>query len=211
MSVIDNLSSPGLYLITDTLENDGTGFLLSLLKQLSLPNVFLSSTGNFAHYSTLFKKHSIDPTFIEFETAWNTEDFPLLEEPPITYNSSQNTCKIEGILKKSEKFSKKCQVCSIDNIYPIYLLKGLNYSLQLIFSLKAMFQFVIVKIPQSILPQFWILNESSDAFIEIRELESGFSSWYSGRIKISQRHNHIKEEIGTYWFSLKRDEFKIIE
>ena len=204
-----SLTTPGVYLISDTYLCDGTGALMLLLKNLNKRVTFISDSGNYSHFNYLFKKNGIHTNYLELACNIEIGDLPLTEDPPVTWLDAPRRVPLASVLSEASKSPQP--VIVIEDISTLYLELGDKECVGLVNSLRNICEILIIKCNHILLKRLWMIEINCEVVIEVSELDSGFSSEYQGRVKVTRRQNFVKTESGCYWFKVLNDAFEIIE
>ena len=206
MNVLESMQEPGLYVVSDTYVCDGTGPLLQLVKNHSGKTLFIS-TKTHSHYKALFKKYSINTTFLELDLTYGNCDLPLIENPPDTWSEPPHSASIESLWKKVQKLGSEWNLIVLDDFYTVSVAKGKLWAYKLLNSFREVSNSVIVKTSSA--PE--LLEDMCDNYLELRELATGYSAEYTGKLLIKKKNLFLKEEVGPFWFLIKDNQFKVIE
>lgn len=202
---MDQLGQTGIFLISDTYLCPATGPLLSLAKQIHPRPLFIAISGHYAHYKVLFKKFALNPVYLEISVGWELESFPLSESPPLTWQDASDCTTLDRLPEKLLRYSSRTTCVVLESLFDILQLSDIDYCLKLISSLKSLYPAVVLRLPEFLKDSYPLLEELGDYTMEFKELESGVSSDFTGKVRISSTIAGVRQETSNCWYSLKEN------
>ncbi|OMJ66157.1 hypothetical protein SteCoe_37105 [Stentor coeruleus] len=202
-------TDPGLYIISDTFQTDGTGLLLSLLKSFKKKIAFISDPGHYSHFNTLFKKNSLHVIYYELCTNNDDLDLPLTEDPPSTWLDPSRRIKPNQVFTDLSKSPQP--VIVLEEILSLYLSLGIHEFISLVNSLRAICEILIIKCDSQLLQRIWMIESTCDGILEVLPLQSGFSSDFAGKVHIWKKENYVRMEVAVLWYKISNDNFVLVE
>lgn len=192
----------GCVVVADSVEVEGG--LLWCVQSVREPVVFVGLLNYFAHYSVLFKKAKVTPkTYVQVQSDWAAPHLPLTETTPITYRDAPHTVSYQGLLHKLRAIVRQGDAIVVDSIAPVFFLGGWLTCLGFVNSLREIASTVLVSVPKDLGPEFQLLKQQADVFVEVLPLSSGFSQELAGQVVVSCRREGVLREDWTSYFSLE--------
>ena len=99
----------------------------------------------------------------------------------------------------------------IDDIHTILLETNEHDCVSFVNQLRSLCETLIIKTHKDTLKRLWVLEQASDFFLEASELQSGFTSEFQGKLKISVKSDHVKTETAHFWLKSSGDFYEILD